>query len=336
MVSFHCRSDTAALPGGQRSLVTFWTLEMQNDGHTLELQVLPELGFKSCGLRLDGTALQPGLPEWSDWILGHPAFGSCVLFPTPNRVREGTFVFQGRQVTMRKNGQLRSQHGLALDSTWQVLQAGADENGAAIMAQLEIRPGDDNYAAFPYACRLLAEYRLTGTGMRFSYRAENSGETDMPFGIGLHPWFLTPVQGNPAGIRLPARYCYETTDDLLPTGRLLDVRKDDRLDLNGLRPVSGLDLDTVYRVDEYPLQIRFSESDVLISASREFGNAVVFTPRGLQKNEQGVFCVESQSCATDAINLYAQGNPHSGLIVIPPGGTQQGEIVYRIQAHTRD
>ena len=52
-----------------------------------------------------------------------------------------------------------------------------------------------------------------------------------------------------------------------------------------------------------------------IAASDCFRNAVVFTP----KNKPG-FCIEPQTCATNAINLHAQGLiDESGLLTLPAG-----------------
>lgn len=159
----------------------------------------------------------------------------------------------------------------------------------------------------------------------------------MPFGIGLHPWFLAPEDLSDTLLQVCADFCYETTPDLLPTGRLLDVRKEGGKNLNPWWRLKELDLDTVYRNSRLPAKICFGRSGYMleITASKEFRHTVVFTPcsRGLILNGKGLFCLETQTCYTDAINLWEQGVPDTGLLVLEPGQSQSGWIRYELLLH---
>jgi aldose 1-epimerase len=54
---------------------------------------------------------------------------------------------------------------------------------------------------------------------------------------------------------------------------------------------------------------------------------VVYTPAG-----QPFFCMESQTCSTDAHNLHARGlEEEAHILVTPPGGAASGRIFFRIE-----
>ncbi|HCI79178.1 MAG TPA: aldose epimerase, partial [Ktedonobacter sp.] len=46
----------------------------------------------------------------------------------------------------------------------------------------------------------------------------------MPFGFALHPYFSTLSGKRNTVVSIPASYVMEADEQLLPTGRLLDVR----------------------------------------------------------------------------------------------------------------
>ncbi len=56
----------------------------------MSVDVYPSMGFKTAGLCYKGEWLQPYQPDWSP-LLQKETFGNTVLFPTPNRVRNGVF-----------------------------------------------------------------------------------------------------------------------------------------------------------------------------------------------------------------------------------------------------
>lgn len=298
----------------------------------LGVDLYPDSGFKSAGLRYRGSWLQPYCPQW-EVLLRNDLFGNSILFPTPNRVRDHTFVFRGETVCMEKNGVPRGQHGLALDSKWEILEVKALEDSVLARARFQISKGDENYQAFPFACSLTVSYQLYEDQLDFSYALKNLSDRAMPFGIGLHPWFLLPE--DKVSLLMPAEYCFETTEDLLPTGKLIDVRGSRALDLNQFKDVRQLDLDTVYLTHARDVCIRYDERGyrIRVHVSDEFIAGVVFTAfrRGMNQKGYEAFCVETQSCCTDAINLHEKGFEQSGLLVLDPGEEKTGKISYILE-----
>ncbi len=96
----------------------------------------------------------------------------------------------------------------------------------------------------------------------------------------------------------------EATPDLLPTGRLADVAGT-ALDLRYAVAVGTLDLDHVFtRVEP-----------------------------GWHAAGEGFFCLENQTCSTDAHNLSARGFADvSGLKTVEPGAVRRGSVCYAVSA----
>jgi aldose 1-epimerase len=58
-----------------------------------------------------------------------------------------------------------------------------------------------------------------------------------------------------------------------------------------------------------------------LSTSNEFSHVVVYTPNA------PYFCIENQTCSTDAHNLYTRGyHKESGLEIVESGTSKKGEI----------
>jgi aldose 1-epimerase len=121
----------------------------------------------------------------------------------------------------------------------------------------------------------------------------------------------------------------EATPDLLPTGRLIDVAGTP-LDLRRPVPVGTLDLDHVFTRLEpgrhARVEYRASSLAVDIEATDDFSHLVLYTPRG-----ERFFCLENQTCSTDAHNLFAHGFAGaSGLKTVAPGAERRGAVHYAV------
>ncbi len=91
-----------------------------------------------------------------------------------------------------------------------------------------------------------------------------------------------------------------------------------------------LDLDHVYsRLTpgrHARVEYRASGLAVDLEATEDFSHLVLYTPRGEQ-----FFCLENQTCSTDAHNLFARGFAEaSGLRTVLPGAVGRGAVRYAV------
>src|ERR1051326_714332 len=105
--------------------------------------------------------------DLEDLVKGPFASGQPILFPFPNRVRDGIYTFEGKTHRMdklmalgRDQGAGQAIHGLVADKAWKVANALADDQGARVEAILDLDAFDDIYEQYPYRCRITVTYTL--------------------------------------------------------------------------------------------------------------------------------------------------------------------------------
>jgi aldose 1-epimerase len=182
---------------------------------------------------------------------------------------------------------------------------------------------------FPHPHALKLTITVTNNAVRWDYAVDNSaGTTHVPFGFALHPWFLYQGERKETLLTVPATHWMEAVN-LLPTGKLIAL-EETKLDARKGRSLEGFVIDDVYfglRPDA-PTRIEFRDKGLAIdlAASADFTHLVVYTPEG-----QPWFCVENQTCSTDAHNLHENGlKRESNLLIVEPGKSHSGWIEYRI------
>lgn len=243
--------------------------------------------------------------------------GNFVLFPTPNRVENATYSWNGRVITQKKNGVPVLIHGLVFDEQWKVTQ----QSQTSVTTSISLTE--------PFVCTLRLTYSLKQDGIRITYSVINDGDERMPFGFALHPYFSRLSGDDQTYITIPAKSWMESpTDTLLPTGKLIDV-SDKPYNVLSPRPIGELSLDHVYTdliPNEYAT-IDYSTMGmrVTLKTSDDFTHMVVYT------GHKGAVCIENQTCSTNAINLYNRGlTKESHLLVLEPGATHTGFVCYEI------
>jgi len=110
--------------------------------------------------------------------------GGCfVMLPFANRIADGQFEFEGAEYRLQMNLPAESMmiHGFSRDHPWQTVQA---TPSSAVLEQGFEQPGN------PYRYWARMEIDLTPSGVRIGLSVENTGPTTMPFGMGLHPWYV--------------------------------------------------------------------------------------------------------------------------------------------------
>ena len=103
-----------------------------------------------------------------------------VLAPFSNRLSQGVTDGEGRAHALAPNlpGEAYPLHGDAWLAPWRVTAAGSDRAGLA---------HDGAFGPWRYAATLA--YRLADGALSVDLAAENRGQA-LPFGLGLHPWFV--------------------------------------------------------------------------------------------------------------------------------------------------
>lgn len=296
-------------------------------GHTA-IKLQPAAGANVFSITYKGTELLKS-PKSLKELPGF-AYGVPVLYPMPNRVRDGIFTLEGKQFKFEPNNKGNFLHGLVHSADWAT--SSLDPESGKVTLRLRFQPNTQLYDQFPIAHDLWLAIEALDNGVRWTYTVDNSkGDKRVPFGFAIHPWILYQGPRDQTFITIPATKLMEA-DELLPTGKLLDL-EGSKYDARKPKSLGGFLSDDVYfgMQSSKPTVIDFRPPrlKITLSASDDFTHLVLYTPK-----DEPWFCVENQTCSTDAHNLYAKGlKKESHLQIVEPGRTATGHVEMRFESY---
>ena len=293
-----------------------------------KVKLCPNAGFNLFSIEHDGIQFlkEPSkLKELPGFMYGVP-----VIYPMPNRVKNSEFVFQGKSYKFTPNNDEHFLHGLAHDVAWNAEVPEANNDQCVFKGSLAFEPGSKRYDLFPFAHVLNLKITIRSGSVRWDYEVDNAkGTGPVPIGMCLHPWFLYQGERKQTFLKVPATHVMEA-EKLIPTGKLVDLAGS-KFDARNPISLENFVIDDVYfgMTPEQPAEIYFRDKKikVVLKASEDFTHLVVYTPA-----EKPWFCVENQSCSTDAHNLHQRGlTKESHLLVVEPGKKHTGWIEYSFE-----
>ena len=307
--------------------------------------IVPELGNNCYTFKVaDGD-------RWMDVIESPPdlatlkerptAYGNPILFPFPNRIRGGTFTFEGETYQFDKPPESpTSIHGLLLNQPYQVERRSAGRDGALLICSLDTRDFPDIGRQYPFPFKIQITYTLGPVSstngaldssteaptlcLKMDVSITNTGERNMPMGFGIHPYFHTlfapDSDATQAMITVPAAKYWELDEAFVPTGKTFPASG--ALDLRNGQSYANAELDHVFTdvqltdgISRCIIDNRDTGRGMILESDAQFRELVVYTPPGRPS-----ICFEPYTCPTDAINLEAKGIP-AGVRVLSPDET---------------
>ncbi len=272
--------------------------------HDLRLSVDPDAGACVTGF----WSMRDG--QRFDWFL--PSDKACFpLVPYSNRIRGGRFRFGGREIALPLNfgDHPHSIHGHGWQAAWDVVESASN--------RLLLGYG---HAAdeWPWAYVARQTFQLGESGLTITLELENQSNSDMPAGIGLHPYF--PLRD--AQLTAEVAGVWLTDDEVMPTER---VALPERWNLRQGVAVPDMDIDNGFDGWNGRAVIAWPESGagLTILADSLLRNLVVFAPPG-----GDFFCVEPVSHMTDAFNLAAGSTAETGMRVLAPGEALSARVTF--------
>ena len=300
-----------------------------------EAILVPGMGANLVKLAMPGkgvTILHTPQPDEMETFRGRPQiFGLPLLFP-PNRIEDGTYVYNGRRyrypiTNPQQNNYL---HGIIKSQPFEVAGQRIGEDFVEVEAVYRSNAQNDAiFRDFPheFECRML--FRLSSAGLEHRVTFTNLSKEEMPLGVGYHTPLMVPfVDGSSADdclLQLSAGKRWELSEDrLLPTGRLLELNDEEQcLRGKGLKPVGK------------PIECALTNEPIEIDGQPYRGAVLTDTVTGLRLfyevddnfrhwtlwnngGEVNWVCPEPQTWATNAPNLNLPADV-TGFQAIAPG-----------------
>ena len=320
--------------------------------------ILPEFGFNCISWQVTTLAQQPTTLAQQPTMLGKkvelldtlPGFtegtqrpsssGIPILFPFPNRIREGEFTYQGQTYQLPKNSQQKNAiHGFVFDRPFRVINHSSNSITGCFQLSID---APDRSSLWPADFELQVTYTILRHTLLTTFTIKNPASTsgpNLPWGLGTHAYFKLPLaeSGNAAECTVhAAANDYWELNENLPTGCILPVTE--QLDLRKGKKYADCKFDDILtnlpessgkvisRIDNPA-----ASSRIVQTSDGEFKQLVVFTPVGRQ-----AICLEPYTCVSDSMNLSQQGVKETGWQELAPGAEKTLQIKLEFQQIIHD
>jgi len=141
-----------------------------------------------------------------------PGYSGAILAPWPNRVKGGSYDYNGlpRQLAINEPSLGHALHGLVAWSHF--VCKGRTSSSLVFAASIEPQDG------FPHRLDIEVEYCLSDDGLSTLVRTTHSGGSTAPFGISSHNYLVAgPGKVDDWTLRLPAQRVLLVDDSMMPT-----------------------------------------------------------------------------------------------------------------------
>lgn len=267
---------------------------LQNGAARLELS--PEIGGAVRRLTVEGRDILRPAPEGATDVLDLASFP---LVPFCNRIPNGRFDFEGREVVLPPN---LGDHPHALHGQgWQQAWTAACVDGAEAVLAYDHAPG-----SWPWAYRAEQRFVLRERGLWIGLSVSNIGDSAMPAGLGFHPYF--PLRAGEA-LKASVDGVWMIDQDVLPTVHHQGVWGPDWVHGAGVEGRATL-IDHCYTGWNQRAELTASGlPTTTITASPECRWLHIYAPPG-----EDFYCVEP--CASRP-NPFGEGE--TGMVTLAPG-----------------
>ena len=268
-------------------------------------------GYGACLLELvlNGVPVLDGYDTADAMIEGR--YGkNIVLYPFPNRLKKGTYHWQGREYKFPINDQDTGNalHGFGKDRPMQVSRMDMDEHGASATS-IRYEAGEES--AYPFVFSFSITYTLRAEGaFEVDLRFRNHDETPIPAGMGWHPYFKLADKVDAMSIQLPPCRRVEIDEAMIPTGCLLPESR-----FSEATSIGDQVIDNCFQLEgEGPLaEVLLSGPAGSLRYLQQTGPGKFNYLQGFIPPHRASIAIEPMTCNIDAFNNAM------GLLLLEPG-----------------
>lgn len=262
---------------------------------------ITEVGATLRSLMVDGR-------EWL-WAFGENDVPSASqgrqLLPWPNRIRDGRYTFNGTeyQLPISEVPRNNATHGLDRSVAWELVHH--SDKKIAQRHTFYPRPG------WPGTLTVTLHHNMTDDGLMVIAQVDNNGDSDAPYGYGMHPYFVFD-DVNEVTLELPFASVLRVDEDRLLPQEIVPVSG--QFDFRAGGKVGDTVLDTAFTnptQERWTTRLHGSDHTVEMWGDKTVPWVQVYT-----RPERDALAVEPMTCGPDAFN---EGPTHADLVVLAPG-----------------
>ena len=249
----------------------------------------------------------------NDFKKGYP---SAVLFPFPNRIKDGKYTFEEKEYTLDLNDSdsHNAIHGLVAFETFELI---SKTESKAVCKYIY----EGQSIGYPFPYEIILSYEVKNGRLNFNIEVSNTGEGNMPYGFGWHPYFgFSGESISEMTIKVPRRKKIALDDRYIPTSEF-EINRAEVIQLKNII------LDNVFALENEneaaEITLRWKKKKLVVSQKAGKGKLnyfVLYTP-----SSRNCIAIEPQTCSTNAFNSG------DGLLILKKGKKAKFEISVSVE-----
>jgi aldose 1-epimerase len=265
----------------------------------IEVELLPDVGARMHRLRVFGHDLLRTPDDVAAHLRDPFRWGAYVMAPWCNRIAAAPTEVDGQLVALAANFQDGSAiHGQVYDTRWRMREDGT----------LRVRGGGHGWP-WRYECTL--RVMIEDAVLVIEQSLTNRAATPMPAGLGLHPWFVRPLD-----VRINARHVIPSNTD--PVAKVEPVSGS--FDLRRMRPMPD-DLDAAWLgLGDPAVDLRWPDLGVTASLRARSDTSLCIVAASPRRPD--AVAIEPETHAPHGLRRFLHGEP-GGLHALVPGATMR-------------
>lgn len=283
--------------------------------------IVPAVAANVMAIRFGGTNILDGYETPEDLQAGK--WGkSALLFPFPNRLRDGQYAWNGREYAFPINNAPTNNaiHGFIRHESFEVDRFDLAEDRAAITCRFT---ADGKNPAYPFPFLFLVTFSISSQGdFTARFKITNQHSENIPLGLGWHPYFRLTAKAEDHVLHLPPCERVDIDERMIPTGN-----RSPYSDFQEERLLGDSQLDTCFAAAQdkaiVRATLRAAGHRLEVEAPRDqFPFFQVFTPP-----MRSSIAIEPMTCNVDAFHN------REGLVDLPAGASWEGQfkLVYSLE-----
>ena len=292
--------------------------------HTMEneqgnsFSIVPAFGANLLDLKFNNMSVLDGY-QTPEELVKNSWSKNIVLFPFPNRLRDGQYTHEGvtYQFEINNSDTQNAIHGFSKDVPLTVANVTTDAQEGSITCEYQ---HDGAHKAYPFKFIFKITFILRGSTLEIEMQFTNHENKPIPVGLGWHPYFRISEKSDDTALQMPDCQLIMIDERMLPTGKKQAFK-----DFETLKKIGSTFLDNGFYInnqEENAEVILQSELGTLTywqeTGAAKWNYVQVFTPPHRQS-----IAIEPMTCNMDAFNNK------DGLILLIPKATLDGKFGVR-------
>ena len=215
-------------------------------------------------------------------------YASAILFPFPNRIKDGNYIHKGIAYMLNCNeiDNNNAIHGLVYDKTFSCNYKNCTADSAVVKLNYT---GEGKNKGFPFKYAIELTYVLNKVGLQLEITVVNLDKLDFPFALGWHPYF-TSKNLNMSVLQFKSNKKY-----------LFDKRKNliKELTIKGLSPLrlNNLNLDDCFCLNTIEIEFTTPAYILKLKSTSKENFLQLYTPK-----TKNTIAIEPMTAAVNCFN----------------------------------